>query len=394
VNRICGASSLAVVLALGCACSQEAEPRVVQIESPAPPGSSLPRFAESEDRLYLSWTETGDETPPRLVFATFDGQEWEAPRPIVENRQLLVNWADYPSLAPSPSGLAAHWMERQAGSRGGYDIRFSVSSDDGASWPDEVSPHPDGRPVEHGFVSIVPEKNGTFGLLWLDGRATAREGGKMKLIYRRWGADGFGPEEELDPDVCTCCSTAALRIGADLLVAYRDHTAGEIRDISLLRRTAGSWDGPTVAHRDGWRIAGCPVNGPALGAHGSSVALSWFTGASDDPKILLATSEDGGRTFGDPRRIDAGDPLGRVDLVVLEDGSAVIAWLESVEGRAELLLRRVAEETPDAPPLSLASIAPGRASGFPTLARFGDRVYAAWTEPGAVSRVRIAAIRF
>ena len=73
---------------------------------------------------------------------------------------------------------------------------------------------------------------------------------------------------------------------------------------------------PATAVSDGWMIAGCPVNGPALDADGERVALAWFTAAGEAPRVQLAFSTDGGATFEEARTIDADAPAGRVDVVL------------------------------------------------------------------------------
>ena len=73
-------------------------------------------------------------------------------------------------------------------------------------------------------------------------------------------------EEELDARVCDCCQTAAVATQRGLLVAYRDRGPDEVRDISVVRFESGRWTEPHPLHSDGWKIAGCPVNGPAMDA--------------------------------------------------------------------------------------------------------------------------------
>ena len=73
---------------------------------------------------------------------------------------------------------------------------------------------------------------------------------------------------------------AATRDG-EILAAYRDRTEDEIRDIAVARLTKDGWQPPVRVHDDGWELAGCPVNGPAISTHEDRVAVAWFTGADD-----------------------------------------------------------------------------------------------------------------
>src|SRR5439155_963754 len=122
---------------------------------------------------------------------------------------------------------------------------------------------------------------------------------------------------------------AAVTTERGVLVAYRDRGAEEVRDIFVTRREGGRWSPPRAVHADHWRIAGCPVNGPALDARGSHVAIAWYTAAADTPRVYVAFSEDAGAHFGTPARIDDGNPLGRVHLALLADGSALATCHEA-----------------------------------------------------------------
>ena len=165
--------------------------------------------------------------------------------------------------------------------------------------------------------------------------------------------------------------------------------------MSLVRFEAGRWTKPYALSHDGWKIPGCPVNGPALAAAGLVVAAAWFSMLGEQPAVQVATSHDGGATFSNPVRIDQGDPLGRVDVVLLPRGEALVVWLETSspsaqERRTEIRARRAHPDGELDAPFTVAPSNAERSSGFPQVARRRDSLYFAWTGPGAPPRVRMA----
>ena len=199
-------------------------------------------------------------------------------------------------------------------------------------------------------------------------------------------------ETELDGRTCDCCQTAAVTTDRGVLVAYRDRSAEEVRDIFVTRREGGRWSPPRAVHADHWRIAGCPVNGPALDARGSHVAIAWYTAAADTPRVYVAFSEDAGAHFGTPARIDDGNPLGRVHLALLADGSALATWLEAGGGDARVRARRVPVHGSAPPAVTVTRTSAARSSGCPRVVRYGEGILFAWTEAGPTPRVRLAGI--
>ena len=108
--------------------------------------------------------------------------------------------------------------------------------------------------------------------------------------------------------------------------------------------------------------------------------------AQDSPAVRVAFSDDRGKSFGRPIRIDDGNPLGRVDAVMLGDGSALVSWLEQKDDDTQILMRR-ASPSGAFESTVVASTSGSRSSGFPRMVRFEDNIFLAWTEPGDPSRV-------
>ena len=174
------------------------------------------------------------------------------------------------------------------------------------------------------------------------------------------------------------------------VVAYRDRTEGEIRDIAVVRQVNGEWTEPTIVHEDGWHIEACPVNGPALASRGDTVAIAWFTGAQDTARVRVAFSVDGGQRFGAPVRIDGGTPAGRVGIALDANGDAIVSWLERVPPEnAEVRVRRVARSGTLGEPFTVSRTSAARASGFPRIVRSGSTLVAAWTVPGDSAKVMV-----
>src|SRR4029450_8817957 len=104
------------------------------------------------------------------------------------------------------------------------------------------------------------------------------------------------------------------------IVAFRDRSQDETRDIYVSRLADGRWTKPEPVHRDNWQINACPVNGPAISASGRDVAIAWFTVAEDQGRVFVAFSADAGRTFAPPARVAQVSALGRGGGGVLPGG--------------------------------------------------------------------------
>jgi len=376
------------------------------ITAPALAGSLAPQLSASADgRVFLSWLEPAAGARMRFRIAERSGDDWATRTDIASGSAFFANWADVPAVFAARDGrLAAHWLEKTGAGTFAYGIRVRTSPDGGRTWSDAATPHRDESPTEHGFLSFFDVPEGGIGMVWLDGRQTTPPGpnadahghgqGAMTLRATALSPGGSWEKDVLvDDRVCDCCPTAAVSTADGVLVAYRDRSPREVRDISLARLERGAWQPLGTVHRDDWVIGGCPVNGPALAAHRGAVAIAWFTAARDDGRVNLAFSEDGGRTFRPPVRVDDGRPLGRVDLELLPDRSAVVLWTESGTGSASVRARRVLADGRRSTAVTLAAVGNDRSSGHARLVRSGHDLIFVWrttaphTLAAAVARV-------
>jgi hypothetical protein len=382
----------AAFLLAAAACSPDvATIDVGDIEFWGPPGSGEPNlFAVNDGKVLLSWHQPVEGGGSALRMAARTGTVWSRPTTIASDREFFVNWADFPSVIELADGtLLAHWLEKTEDSPYAYHVMLSRSADGGATWSDPVRPHRDLSPTEHGFVSMVPQPDGGAALIWLDGRAMVGEPGgdghstgDMSLRFTTVGADGsLGEDVLVDDRSCECCQTAMVRTDDGVLVAaYRDRSEEEIRDIAVRRLVDGAWSEPRYVGSDNWYFTACPVNGPSLAAGDNTVAIAWFSAPEGDNRTAVAFSTDGGASFGDPVRVDDGDPLGRVDIEMLSDGSVFALWLEKKGTDAEIRGRHVLVSGKMGPSWTVTATSQARRSGFPRMARTGDGLVFAWTD--------------
>jgi hypothetical protein len=205
--------------------------------------------------------------------------------------------------------------------------------------------------------------------------------GAMSVRYgtfdRAWKQTSEMP---VDLRVCECCPTTAAMTSEGPVVAYRNRTEDEIRDIYVSRLENGKWTDGKPVHNDNWKIAACPVNGPTLSARERDVVLAWFTVKDDVGHAYAAFSSDAGRTFGTPIRLDETSALGRVDVALLPDGSALATWIEFAEQQSSFSMRRVEPSGRTSARTAVTAIAGARASGYPRIAFDRNEVVFAWTE--------------
>lgn len=380
------------------------------LPSPAAGGSGAPRLSVGAGGVHMSWIEPAGSGHAVRV-ATLVGDRWSEPATVISADDLFVNWADFPSVVETADGsLVAHWLQRSGPGTYAYDVRISRSADGGRNWSEPMSPHDDGTLTEHGFVTLVPENDGSVSAVWLDGRETGADEnadeaagghgrGAMTLRSARVSPTGeIRDGALLDARTCDCCQTGAALAGEDLVVVYRDRSDEEIRDIWTVARRAGQWGEPARLSHDDWRIPGCPVNGPAIAAQEDRIAVAWFALVEAAPEVKVAFSEDAARSFGAPVLLERGGSaeaatLGRVDALWIDADTVLVTWLTGIGPEAEIRYRTVDLDGTAGETGTLALTRSSRSSGFPRIVLDGRRLIVAWTVPDdAGAEIRVGAM--
>ena len=375
---------------------------VTALASPAGPGAAQPHLAlDADGSLVLSWQTSDKESgQATLDYARLVEGNWSTPVQVARGDNWFVNWADFPSVEPMGDGrLAAHWLVKREGGPYAYDVWISQSSD-GSTWSEPFIAHNDGTASEHGFVSLFGWGTNS-GAVWLDGRETGGSshdhdehgGGGMTLRFGVFDGQGQAVQEAVvDQLVCDCCQTDVARVGDALVLAYRDRSPDEMRDIAVSRFDGSNWSEPLLVDDEHWHITGCPVNGPALAANGEQVAIAWFSGATQTGQVKTAISRDGGRSFSAPVIVDSQAALGRVDIAWLNDTDIAVSWIDRIEDGAALLAMRVTGGATTGEPVTIAEISKTRSSGVPQMVMVDGKLVFAWTRVGESTGVELATL--
>ncbi len=389
----------------GCTTPPSAERMpVVELEAGHFENARLPfLYTDSAGQTTLSYIVSSDSAN-KMYFSKLEGNAWSEPVLVSSGSNWFVNWADYPSLISWGDGkLAAHWLEKTGSDTFAYQIKVSRSADGGDTWTAPVTLHSDTLPREHGFVSLVPFPGGRLFASWLDGRGYTVTGehadhdpaNEMMLLGGYVAEDGtIESEEILDPRVCDCCQTASVLSDHGLVTFYRDRSEEEIRDVTEVRWTENGWGEPKALGKDGWKIAGCPVNGPQADAIEEQVAVVWFTAANDDPRVQLSLSGDAGAHPSAPIKVNHKSTIGRADVVLISKDRVAVSWIEMEESKGML---KIAIFTIDGQRLeewSVTEIPTERSSGFPQLSSDGSNLIVAWTSETGIksSIIQLASI--
>lgn len=379
---------------------------------PAPPGSGEPDLAVGPNgRLALLWLNAESGRRTLLQYAELGAQDrWEGPLTIAVGNSFVVNAADAPHIAIADDrALWVQYLQRQP--EGGYGVRLTTSRSGGMNWSAPVAVNDDSAAAEHGFATLWPAGGDRIGIAWLDGRDAGGEDADAHADEHRAGhgdehahagatalrAATFGPdlqragETVIDARSCDCCATAVARTAQGVVLAYRDRSDAEIRDIATIAFDGRQWSAPRPVHADGWHMTGCPVNGPALAADADNVVAGWFTAANDQPRVQLARSGDGGVHFGEPLVLERGKQVdGRV-AVALDADNAWALWLREEFGGSSLWLARLAPDlSRERERVKVAMLKTrGGASGYPKLALRDGDAFIVWTDTqGALTRLQ------
>lgn len=371
---------------------------VIPLQNPSKAPGSLPKLFSNGNDLFLSWVSQEDSLTS-LHYSKFTNGTWQPSEEIISGTNWFVNWADFPQIAENKGNILTSFLQKSTHGKYTYDIKLNLYNDATKTWKKNFSLHSDGTASEHGFVSIQPYGEDAFFVSWLDGRNTVgghgdhmnQGAGAMTLRGALVTFMGEIVEElELDDRVCDCCNTASTLFNGNVVVAYRDRSDDEIRDISIKTKNMDQWKEPQTIGNDQWQIAGCPVNGPAMDSFESSFAIAWFTGVGEEGKVQIVFMGD---TITEPIRIDAGNATGRVDVVMISETEAAVLWMEPQGNKEVIQLVKVDSKGQKSNPITISKTSPERASGFPQLERVGTTLYMAWTVTSeAHSKIQMASV--
>jgi hypothetical protein len=371
---------------------------------PSTTGSGQPDLAVASDgRIMLSWISRLPGRRNALQFVAMgDNGRWQSDaRTIAVGTSLMANWANVPHIAQTADG--ALWVQfmQERGSGDAGDVALSRSSDGGFNWSPPIAVNDDGVAAEHGFAALWPATRNSIGVAWLNG-GEAGEAGEQGMHHEGdTGGDGMhhagrtglraavfdmnlqrASESLLDAKTCDCCQSEIAATARGPLLAYRDRSDAEVRDIVVVRNDGQAWGKPVPVHADGWVMPGCPVNGPSLAADGDNVVVAWYTAADEQPRVQVARSTDAGDSFAAPVVLEQGAAVQGRAAVALDGQQAWVLWLrEDAAGQSLWLSRRTPDLARELQRVEVAKLqGRGRATGYPQIALRNGNAYVAWTD--------------
>lgn len=350
---------------------------IENVPNPSTEGSIQANWTLTQDGSpLLSWVETDEDALMTLRYSIRKGGKWSKPNTIATMRNFFRHPAELPGVVALSDGtLLAHWVEVPEDADEAEFLYVSASHD-GVKWTKPTLSHKDRTKVQHGLASMAASGPKEASLMWLE--ALEGEDGPVSLKRTIVNSEGaVVKEEKLDSDVCACCPTAITKTAKGLLVAYRDHTPEDIRDISVLRFENGKWSASKNVYPDKWKINACPVNAAAVAAKGDRVALSWYSAANSSPKVQLVFSSDDAATFTKPVLVSTASAFGYTSIALDDDGGALVSWLERGDPDARIMVRKV-DANGVAGPATQVAKGTRKSLGYPKIIRAGSETWIAW----------------
>lgn len=257
------------------------------------------------------------------------GRSFAAARTLgTSDQHPALGAEERPAIAFAAGQMHLAWPVATAG-RGTSLLVHTSSADGGKSFaePRPLSAVP-GR-----LHRLVLDAHGKTHHLWYRDAGTG--------VAELYLASSDTAPRKLAGDLCDCCRPA-LVLDADQrpVIAARFVFPGNIRDHGLLHPAEAGAATPLRATFDHWRVAVCPVQGPALAiGSGDRYHLAWFT-LGERRGLFYAHSDDSGRHFSTP--LAFGDPAAYAmsPRIAATGADVTLAWQEFRDHRIRILARR------------------------------------------------------
>lgn len=300
---------------------------------PIPAGgssSSSPRLGLWVPDTVFALTVAGDESQlhVQLQFSRDGGDTFGNPIILSEpNAKVRAGGENSPVLATDvQEDVYAAWFQSVAGT-----TQLMVKS---------LDPNP-GKPVNvldvdrnseayAGFPTLAATHAGDVYVAWLDERDKAQ--GSSSVYFSRSSDHGvtFSRNVRIAASACVCCRPQ-LYVGpsGDIYLAWRQIFEGDVRDMVMAHSNDGgkTFSQPVRVAVDNWVLHACPDVGPAIGISNGRLCVAWYSEGQEEPGIRLAISANGGASFARPHIVSA-DVLDATHprLSVSENGRVLLTF--------------------------------------------------------------------
>lgn len=272
------------------------------------------------------------------------GDSFSPPVPISpKDAKVSSHGENSPTLAFSPGIEAYALWERSAGPGIGTDLMLSRSPAFGHVWEEPVRVTDKAEPSTNAFSSLGVSRRGEIYAVWLDGRDPQEGPPGTSSVYLAKSIDGgrsFHPNLAVAHGVCPCCRpTVAFGAAGRVHVSWRHVFPGSIRDMAVATSNDGgkTFGPPARVAFDNWKIDGCPHSGAAMAFQNQRLWIAWYSaGDGSNPGVRLTSSDDGAATFSAPA-IASGDVLdaNHPDLNVADDGRLLLVFKGRERGKQD-----------------------------------------------------------
>ena len=332
-----------------------------------------------------------------VTYSDDRGRSFSSPVEVnPEPEAIETNGEGRPKIAiGSERMIYVSWTRKLEGMFTG-EIRFSRSTDGGASFEPVRTINDDGLAIGHRFDSLFVDPGGDIYMAWVDKRDShaARQRGEeyrgAGLYYTVSTDNGatFVANRRVAEHACECCRIGAApgpEGGAAIL--WRHVFEPNIRDHALVVLKPDGVLGQIqrVSHED-WRLDACPHHGPAIVPAGTDgYHMTWFTGAQEQPRIYYGLHHlPSGRTL-QIREIASGPNASHADIV-LAGGHLTVAWKQGDSERTDVYAITSTDTGRTwSEPISLASTTGG--SDHPFLLETNGEAFLAWLTENEQLRV-------
>lgn len=287
---------LLMISLLLASCTSKPASQTFTLDFPQAPSVSL--ASTPNGKIYIA---LGSHHSILIASSTDGGKTFSEPILASSNVNAHVLPVERPVLAIHNENIVATaWLEQSADFTSAT-IWYASSNDGGQTFSEPVQVATDSG-VEIVMVQVALNQDGNPLLTWLTD-------GTLRYTYSNDFGESFAQVQTIAGGACECCQPSLIVKGEQVWLAYRGlevQTDGNgIRDILVAISNDGgkTYENTTRVSDGHWYLNACPIAGPSFVSFDDTLYITWMDGREAQPNkkftgsVLFSYSTDLGKSF-------------------------------------------------------------------------------------------------